>query len=38
MAGNFAEVKFLNLLHDPGRAFVSPFKTPERVPPRPVQK
>jgi phosphoserine phosphatase len=38
MAGNFAEVKFLNLLHDPGRAFVSPFKTPERVPPRPVPK
>ncbi|HYB90556.1 MAG TPA: histidine phosphatase family protein [Candidatus Binataceae bacterium] len=26
IAGDFAEVKFLNLLPDPGRAFVSPFK------------
>ncbi|HXW85213.1 MAG TPA: histidine phosphatase family protein, partial [Candidatus Binataceae bacterium] len=27
VAGDFAEVKFLNLLADPGRAFVSPFKS-----------
>jgi broad specificity phosphatase PhoE len=25
--GNFAEVKFLNLMPDPGRAFISPFST-----------
>jgi len=38
IAGNFAEVKFLNLLPDPGRAFVSPFRTPNRAPPRPEPK
>ena len=27
ISGNFAELKFLNLLPDPGRAFVSPFST-----------
>lgn len=27
VAGDFAEIKFLNLLYDPGRAFVAPFKT-----------
>jgi len=27
IAGDFAELKFLNLLPDPGRAFVSPFST-----------
>jgi broad specificity phosphatase PhoE len=27
IAGNFAEVKFINLLPDPARAFVSPFST-----------
>jgi phosphoserine phosphatase len=27
IAGDFAEVKFLNMLPDPGRAFVSPFST-----------
>jgi broad specificity phosphatase PhoE len=27
IAGDFAEIKFLNLLSDPGRAFVSPFTT-----------
>jgi broad specificity phosphatase PhoE len=30
VAGDFAEVKFLNLLPDPGRAFVSPFSTAKR--------
>jgi len=25
LAGDFAEVKFLNLLPDPGRAFIAPF-------------
>jgi phosphoserine phosphatase len=38
IAGNFAEVKFLNLMPDPGRAFVSPFRTPNRVPARPEPK
>ncbi|HXZ86957.1 MAG TPA: histidine phosphatase family protein [Candidatus Binataceae bacterium] len=38
IAGNFAELKFLNLLPDPGRAFVSPFSTAKPVPPRPVPK
>jgi broad specificity phosphatase PhoE len=38
IAGKFAEVKFLNLLPDPGRAFVSPFSTPKTVPARPVPK
>ncbi len=27
IAGDFAEIKFLNLLPDPGRAFVAPFKS-----------
>jgi broad specificity phosphatase PhoE len=27
IAGEFAEVKFMNLLPDPGRAFVAPFST-----------
>jgi hypothetical protein len=27
IAGDFAELKFLNMLPDPGRAFVSPFST-----------
>lgn len=38
IAGNFAELKFLNLLPDPGRAFVSPFSTAKPVPPRPIPK
>jgi broad specificity phosphatase PhoE len=38
IAGNFAELKFLNLLPDPGRAFVSPFSTAKPVPARPEPK
>lgn len=38
IAGNFAELKFLNLLPDPGRAFASPFSTAKPVPPRPIPK
>lgn len=38
IAGNFAELKFLNLLPDPGRAFISPFSTAKPVPPRPIPK
>lgn len=37
MAGDFAEVKFLNLLSDPARAFIAPFpikKTPTGAGPR----
>ena len=30
IVGDFAEVKFMNLLPDPGRAFVSPFKIPPK--------
>ncbi len=30
IVGDFAEVKFLNLLPDPERAFVAPFKIPEK--------
>jgi len=30
LIGDFSEVKFLNLLPDPGRAFVAPFKSPKR--------
>ncbi len=32
IAGNFAEVKFMNLLPDPTRAFVSPFSTAKPQP------
>jgi broad specificity phosphatase PhoE len=32
IVGDFAEVKFLNLLPDPERAFVAPFKIPPRKP------
>jgi len=38
IAGNFAELKFINVLPDPGRAFVSPFSTATPVPPRPEPK
>jgi len=33
LVGDFAEVKFLNLLPDPERAFVTPFKSTPRSPP-----
>jgi broad specificity phosphatase PhoE len=33
LIGDFAEVKFLNLLPDPGRAFVAPFKSTKRPSP-----
>jgi broad specificity phosphatase PhoE len=36
--GNFAELKFLNLLPDPGRAFVSPFSTTKSAPAKAEQK
>jgi broad specificity phosphatase PhoE len=32
IAGNFAELKFLNLLPDPARAFLSPFETNRPTP------
>jgi broad specificity phosphatase PhoE len=32
IVGDFAEVKFMNLLPDPERAFVAPFKIPPRKP------
>lgn len=40
LAGDFAEIKFLNLLPDPGRAFIAPFSTakPEQVKPQSEQK
>ena len=38
IAGEFAEVKFMNLLPDPGRAFVAPFSTARTVPARPQPK
>jgi len=40
LAGDFAEVKFVNLLPDPARAFVSPFSTikPEQAKPKTEQK
>jgi hypothetical protein len=37
IAGDFAELKFLNMLPDPGRAFVSPFST-AKTSERPEQK
>jgi hypothetical protein len=30
LVGDFAEVKFLNLLPDPERAFVTPFKSTKK--------
>jgi broad specificity phosphatase PhoE len=36
--GNFAELKFLNLMPDPGRAFVSPFSTARSAPAKAEQK
>ena len=30
IVGDFAEVKFMNLLPDPERAFIAPFKIPPR--------
>jgi len=36
--GSFAELKFLNLLPDPGRAFVSPFSTARSGQAKPEQK
>jgi broad specificity phosphatase PhoE len=38
IAGTFAEVKFLNLLPDPGRAFASPFATAKPAQAKPDQK
>jgi len=38
LAGTFSEVKFLNLLPDPGRAFVSPFQANRREPVSSKQK
>jgi broad specificity phosphatase PhoE len=38
IAGSFAELKFLNLLPDPARAFVSPFQTDRSTPIRTDQK